>query len=115
MKIFFFIFFTIFTSAVFAQIPKAGTYTYNYCDEEYNKCLGTCKVKIKGDKIWIYAPANLTGIKEGELFETGTLYKHASGKWIIIHNNKQKSSKTTDENGDPFSWVDFKRKSFWTF
>jgi hypothetical protein len=22
-----------------AQIPKSGTYIYNYCDLEYNKCL----------------------------------------------------------------------------
>ena len=89
MKILLLIFFLSFTTVSFAQIPKSGTYTYNYCDEEYNACLSKCKVKIKGNKIWVYAPANLTGIKEGELYESGTLYKHASGKWIIIHNEKE--------------------------
>ncbi len=37
-----------------SQIPKSGTYTYKYCDEEYNKCLENCTIKIKKDSIWIY-------------------------------------------------------------
>lgn len=97
-----------------AQIPKTGTYTYKYCDEEYNKCLGNCKIKIKGNKIWIYAPANLSGVKEGDLFESGTLYKHATGKWIIIHSEKDKKAKTGGGNNGPL-WIDFKRKQFWNF
>jgi len=97
-----------------AQIPKSGTYTYKYCDEEYNKCMGNCKIKIKGNKIWIYAPANLSGIKQGYLFESGTLFNHASGKWIIIHSKKEKATKTIG-GGDGPPWIDFKRKQFWTF
>ena len=115
MKNQFIIFSIFFTATSFAQIPKSGTYTYNYCDEEYNRCLEKCKVKIQGNKIWIYAPANLSGIKEGALFESGTLYKHASGKWLIIHYKDKRSIKKLDTNADPFSWIDFKRKRYWTF
>ena len=97
-----------------AQIPKTGTYTYKYCDEEYNKCLGNCKIKIKANKIWVYAPANLSGIKKGELFESGTLYKHATGKWIIIHSEEEKKAKTIGGAEGP-PWIDLKRKQFWTF
>lgn len=39
---------------------------------EYNKYLDKCKIKIKGKNSWIYAPAGLTGIKEGDLYEHGT-------------------------------------------
>ncbi len=97
-----------------AQIPKSGIYIYKYCDEEYNKCLGNCKIKIKSNKIWIYAPANLSGIKEGTLFESGTIYKHANGKWIIIHSEKDKNAKTIGGTEGPV-WIDFKRKQFWAF
>jgi uncharacterized protein YraI len=65
MKILLLIFFLSFATVSFAQIPKSGTYTYNYCDEEYNACLSKCKVKVKGNKIWVYTPAGLTGIKKG--------------------------------------------------
>lgn len=113
MKILLLVFFLAFTTVSFAQIPKSGTYTYNYCDEEYNACLSKCKVKIKGNKIWVYAPAGLTGIKKGELYESGTLYKHASGKWIIIHNQKEKLTKIVGGCEGPV-WIDFKQKRFWT-
>ncbi len=113
MKILLLIFFLSFARISFAQILKSGTYSYNYCDEEYNACLSKCKVKIKGNKIWVYAPANLTGIKEGELYESGTLYKHASGKWIIIHNEKEKSTKIIGGCEGPL-WIDLKQKRFWT-
>jgi len=96
------------------QIPKSGTYTYKYCDEEYSRCIGNCKINIQGNKIWIYAPANLSGIKEGELFESGTLFKHASGKWVIIHSEEEKTSKSLG-GGEGLPWIDFKRKQFWTF
>ena len=76
--------------------------------------MGKCKVKINGKKIWVYAPDNLTGIKEGELLESGTLYKHPSGKWTIIHSAKEKlSAKATD--ADLFIWVDFAKKQYWHF
>lgn len=115
MKKLLIIYLILLAATSFAQISKSGTYTYSYCDEEYNKCIDKCKVIIKGNKIWIYAPANLTNVKKGELFESGTLYKHVSGKWIIIHNKDKRSIKTLDKNNNPFSWVDFKRKRYWTF
>lgn len=109
MKFLFIVLFVLFGASLNAQIPKNGIYTYNWCDIEYNKCLGKCKIKIKGNKIWIYAPANLSGIKEGELYDTGILLKNSSGKWIIVHPN-------IDENIDePSLWIDFKKKQFWTF
>jgi hypothetical protein len=105
---------SLITAGTNAQIPKSGTYIYNYCDIEYNKCMGKCKVKIRGNKIWVYAPANLTGIKEGELYEGGTLHKHASGKWTIINFIKDRSAKPY-EGDDLFLWIDFKKKQFWAF
>jgi hypothetical protein len=78
---------------------------------EYNKCLEKCKIVIKGNKIWVYAPPNLTLIKEGELFETGFLVKIDSGKWIILH--KGENLKTLKREIP--SWLDFKTKRFWTF
>ena len=113
MKILLFNFFIFFATVSFAQLPKSGTYIYNYCDEEYNKCIGKSKVIIKGSKIWIYAPANLSGIKEGELYESGILYKHAVGKWIIIHNKKDKFTKIVGGCEGPV-WINFKQKRFWT-
>jgi hypothetical protein len=100
--------FILITAISSAQIPKSGTYIYNYCDMEYNACIAKCKIKIKGNKIWIYAPGGLTGIKEGELYESGTLHKNRSGKWIIITHRSR-----VDEA--PPLWIDFKRKRFWTF
>ncbi|MGC4100230.1 hypothetical protein [Ferruginibacter sp.] len=115
MRIHLLIFFLLFTQLSFAQIPKSGTYTYNYCDMEYNHCIAKCKVVIKGTKIWVYAPDGLTGIKEGELYEEGLLYKHRSGKWLIVSNAKEKPTELSNKSGDPYAWIDFKRKRFWTF
>lgn len=97
-----------------AQIPKSGSYVYKYCDLEYNACISKCMIKIKGYKIWVYAPANLTGLKEGEIFESGTLYKHTSGKWVI-RPYKQKSVEVFEGSNEPMRWIDFKKKQFWTF
>jgi hypothetical protein len=97
-----------------AQIPKSGTYTYNYCDEEYNTCLSKCKVKIRGNKILVYAPAGLTGIKKGQLFNAGILVKDPSGKWLILQSEKDKKN-ITNKIRNQASWIDFKRKRFWTF
>jgi hypothetical protein len=113
MKILLLIFFISLAKLCLAQPPKSGTYIYDYCDEEYNKSIGKCKVVISGLKIWVYAPANLSGIKQGELYESGTLYKHASGKWIIIHNKKEKLTKIVGNCEGPV-WIDFKQKHFWT-
>jgi hypothetical protein len=114
MKILLLISFITFTTPSFAQIPKSGIYIYNYCDEEYNTCLSKCKVKIKGNKIWIYAPSGLTGIKEGQLFDAGVLVKDSSGKWLILQSEKDKKN-ITNKIRNQASWVDFKRKRFWTF
>ena len=97
-----------------AQIPKTGTYTYNYCDEEYQKCLGKCKVVIKSNKIWVYAPPDLTLIKEGELFDSGTLIKAPSGKWLILQSKEDRDKVKNKHRSKP-NWVDFKTKRFWTF
>ncbi len=96
-----------------AQIPKDGTYTFKYCDEEYNKCLGNCKIRISGKKVWVYAPANLSGIKEGSLFLAGTLFNQSTGKWVIIRSEKDKRKTILDADGP--AWVDFSKKQFWTF
>ena len=114
MKLFFITITLFFTSVVNAQIPKSGTYIYSYCDFEYNKCLSKCKVKIKGNKIWVYAPSNLSGIKEGELFESGTLSKHHSGKWTITNPQKNKSTNPSHPK-DVLVWIEFSKKQFWTF
>jgi hypothetical protein len=98
----------------FSQIPKSGTYTYKFCDIEYNSCINTCKVKISGKKIWVYAPSNLSGIKEGELLESGTLYKHKSGKWTIVSTKKESAKKAINAS-DLFLWIDFKKKQYWQF
>jgi hypothetical protein len=110
----FLIFFLFLSSNAFSQIPKSGTYTYKYCDREYNACINTCKIKIKGKKTWVYAPSNLSGIKEGELLESGTLHKHKSGKWTII-NTKKESVKKVINADELFLWIDFKKKQYWQF
>jgi hypothetical protein len=116
MKILLLIFFALSATVLFAQLPKSGTYIYDYCDEEYNKCIGKCKIKINGNNIWIYAPANLTGIKEGELYESGTLHKDHTGKWIITpYSSKEKTTPALNTDDGPPLWIDFKRKRFWTF
>ncbi len=97
-----------------SQLPKTGTYTYNYCDEEYNTCLQKCKVKIVGKKIWIYAPPGLSGIKEGQLFDAGVLVKDITGKWLILQSAIVKKNITPTIRNEA-SWIDFKRKRFWTF
>ena len=113
MKYLLFGIFLFFFVSINAQIPKSGTYIYKYCDEEYNKCLETCSIRIKKDSIWIYAPANLSGIKEGELLTKGQLIKHTTGRWMIATCEKDK--KTTLVGGcEGPAWIDFKKKKFWT-
>ncbi len=94
-----------------AQIPKSGTYIYKFCDEEYNKCLSNCKIKIEKDSIWIYSPG-LSGLKEGEILEKGKLFKHKSGKWIIATSEEDKKSKIVGSCEGP-AWIDFKKKKFY--
>ncbi|MBS1577447.1 MAG: hypothetical protein JST09_19270 [Bacteroidetes bacterium] len=58
---------------------------------EYNRCIATCKVVIKGGKITIYATKELantiTGIREGGIIDKGLILKHKPGKWIIGKTN----------------------------
>jgi hypothetical protein len=96
-----------------AQIPKSGTYTYNWCDEEYDRCMSKCKIKFKGNKVWIYAPPNLSGTKEGELVWQGIILKHTSGKWFLKQSKIKFNSKVIGGCEGP-PWFDFKRKRFWT-
>jgi hypothetical protein len=93
----------------FSQMPKSGTYTYEFCDIKYNSCINTCKIKIKGNKVWVYAPSNLSGTKEGELFEKGVLYKCIKGNWII------KDTNIKYKKDNIFSYINFKTKQFWRF
>src|SRR5687768_5120315 len=69
------------------QRLKSGTYSFKYCDLEYNLCLGPCKVVIKGDSISIYATKELaerrTFTKEGDIIDQGIILKHMSGKYIL--------------------------------
>ena len=96
-----------------SQIPKSGTYIYKYCDMEYNKCLSTCKVVIKGNHITIYATKELaqriTNTKEGEIINKGIILKHKSGKWVVGKNVKDKYAE------DIFTTLDFLKKQYWQF
>ncbi len=109
MKLFQTLFFLSICFKSFSQIPKSGTYTFKFCDLEYNSCINTCKIKINGKKVWVYAPSGLTLIKQGELFEEGYLQKSTKGNWII------KNPKTKYEKDNVFSYINFKKKQFWRF
>ena len=96
-----------------AQKLPSGNYIFKYCDYEYNKCLSTCTVVIKGSKIYIYALEGLSTPK-GDLIDSGFIMKHKSGKWIIGRTNKDRYKEIGDyENG--VSEIDFKRKKVWEF
>jgi hypothetical protein len=108
----------IFTGLLsFSQIPKSGIYTFRYCDLEYNKCLGSCKVVIKGNHIVLYATKELaenrTFTKEGDIVDQGIILKHKSGKWIIGKTRKDVNAKQIGVDGPPI--LDFKKKQYWTF
>ncbi len=103
------------TAEANAQIPKSGSYIYKYCDLEYNACISKCKIKIKGNKIWVYAPPGLTLVKEGDLIDSGTVSKHSSGKWVILHSKNKNSFEAFEDTNEPMIWLDFKKKQFWTF
>ena len=100
------------------QTLGAGTYTYKYCDREYNKCLGTCKVVIKENHITIYATKELaqkiTNTKEGDIIDKGIILKHKSGKWIIGKNRKDINAQEIGGCSEGPNVIDFKRKRFWT-
>ena len=101
----------------FGQRLNSGTYIFQYCDFEYNSCVGTCKVVIKKDSIIIYATKALseriTFTKEGDVIESGLILKHKSGKWIIGKSLQDKNAKQIGVEGPPI--LDFRKKQYWTF
>lgn len=108
-----FILFLLVSLNSIGQPIKSGTYIFKYCDIEYNKCLSTCKVVIKGYYITIYATKELsksiTGITNGDILEKGTLVKNEKGKWTI---KNPKSNTLTEEE---IVYIDFKKREIWRF
>ncbi|HEX7847862.1 MAG TPA: hypothetical protein VF476_18810 [Chitinophagaceae bacterium] len=100
-----------------AQKPKPGTYIFNYCDLEYNMCLGPCKVVIKNDSIFIYATkelsAKITFTKEGDVIDKGLILKHKSGKWIVAHSRKDADTDEIVYDGPAI--IDLVKKQFWRY
>ena len=114
MKIIFLtIIFSGFFIIVHAQKPKSGTYVYKLCFNEWNKCMTTCKVIIKGDSIRVYAEKNLS-VPKGEIIDQGIILKHKSGNWIIGHNLKDKNAKEIGGCSEGPLIIDFKMKQVWT-
>ena len=108
---------SLISSLCISQRLNTGTYTFNYCDLEYNSCPGTCKVVIKGDSITIYATKELaqriTLTQEGDIIDKGIILKHKSGKWIIGKTRKDVNAKEIGAGGPAI--LDFKKKQYWTF
>lgn len=114
--------FSITTCLVFfifmnGQHLRSGTYIFKYCDFEYNKCYGSCKVVIKGDSITVYATKELserrTYTNDGDIIDRGIILKHTSGKWIIGKTRKDRYAKQIGVEGPAI--LDFKKKQYWTF
>ena len=99
------------------QKLNSGTYTFKYCDLEYNLCLGSCRVVIKGDSITIYATKELaehvTHTREGDILNQGIILKHKSGKWILGRSRKDINAKEIGADGPPI--LDFVKKQYWTY
>lgn len=117
MKVIFFFSFILISFISFSQIPKSGAYIFKYCDLEYNMCLATCKIVIKGDRITIYATKELaqriTLTKEGDIINQGIILKHKSGKWIIGKTRKDIYAKQIGVRGPAI--LNFKKKQYWAF
>lgn len=100
-----------------AQKLRSGTYTFNYCDLEYNMCLGPCKVVIKGDSIIIYATKELaqnrTFTKAGDIIDRGIILQHKTGKWIVAETSKDARRDEIGYEGPAI--LDIKKKQYWTF
>jgi len=117
MRIILFIIFIAISKVSLSQFPKSGTYIYKFCDSEYNSCISTCKVVIKGDSIIIYATKELaenrTFTKEGDIIDNGVILKHMSGKWIVGKSKKDINATGIGVEGP--SIIDFKKKQYWRF
>lgn len=115
--IFLFIIIISFSLQGIGQKPSSGTYIFKYCDLEYNSCISSCKVVIKGDSSTIYATKDLseriTLTKEGDILDYGIILKHKTGKWIIGKTPKDVNAKEIGAEGP--SIIDFKKKEYWTF
>ncbi len=101
-------FFFFFSPVGYCQSPQNGTFTFRYCDLEYNKCISTCTVIVKGNKVIVRATKDLantiTGIKEADIIEQGTLKKVKNGVYKVNTGNK---------SDEPFSTLNFNKKEFW--
>jgi hypothetical protein len=104
-------------ASVSSQKLKTGTYTFRFCDLEYNSCVGDCKVVIRGDSITVYATKKLaatrTFTKEGDVIDRGIIIKHKTGKWIIGKTKKDVNAENLGVEGPNI--IDFTKKQFWTF
>lgn len=105
--------FLLISFSTVGQPIKSGTYIFKYCDIEYNLCLNTCKVVVKGYSITVYATKELaksiTGTKNGDILKKGILVKNQNRKWII-KNPKEKILLEED-----IHYIDFKKREFWRF
>ena len=112
-----FILFVLLSGNLLGQKLKSGTYLFSYCDFEYNRCLGSCKVVVKGDSITIFATEELadriTLTKVGDTIDQGIILKHKSGKWIVGKTKQDKKAEDIGIEGPAI--LDFINKQYWTF
>lgn len=108
-----FIYFLLINLTSVGQPIKSGTYIFKYCDIEYNRCLSTCKVVVKGFSITVYATKDLaksiTGTKQGDIIKSGILAKNKKGEWII----KNPKDKIPDK--EDIHYINFRKREFWNF
>ena len=121
MKMRFVLIFCLLLSAVTAleaQKPKNGTYTYTVAFAEWQgQSLGTtCTVIIDGNRIKVLSDGSgKLGGKKGVVLEEGLIMRHEkTGKWIIGHSAKDAKAKLIGGcTGGP-SVIDFKNKKYRT-
>jgi hypothetical protein len=113
MKGIFFLTFIFIRFIAISQTPKNGTYIYKLCFAEWGKCMNTCKVRIKGDSIIVYALEDLS-IPKNEIIDAGIILKHKSGKWIIGKSQKDKNAAEIGGCSEGPLIIDFKKKRVWT-
>ncbi len=102
-------------SALLAQKPKDGTYTFTIAFAEWGGQShgNTCTVIIKGNKIKVInkGSGSLNAYK-GQVMDEGILMLHQSGKWIIGNSPKDKYAKEIGGCSDGPAELDFKRKLY---
>lgn len=117
------IFFFMFSIHSWAKPQKPayhnGTFIYKIYFEEYNSWMGnTAIVKIKNNDITVtYQQGKITGVKKGELLDSGVIRKHKSGIWLITAPNSPQDVNTdiigACMEGVTVSKIDFKNKIYW--